>query len=42
MQSSILKKGSLHCNDDDDDDNNNNNNNKQEFLCVSDSRSYSK
>ena len=39
MQSSILKKGSLHCNDDDDD---NNNNNKQEFLCVSDSRSYSK
>ena len=40
MQSSILKKGSLHCNDDDDD--NNNNNNKQEFLCVSDSRSYSK
>ena len=41
MQSSILKKGSLHCNDDDD-DNNNNNNNKQEFLCVSDSRSYSK
>ena len=38
MQSSILKKGSLHCNDDDD----NNNNNKQEFLCVSDSRSYSK
>ena len=42
MQSSILKKGSLHCNDDDDDNNNNNNNNKQEFLCVSDSRSYSK
>ena len=41
MQSSILKKGSLHCNDDDDDDDNNNNN-KQEFLCVSDSRSYSK
>ena len=41
MQSSILKKGSLHCNDDDD-NNNNNNNNKQEFLCVSDSRSYSK